>query len=81
MTEFYMNRSKKEIDDIINKKMEIYADYYISILTFHDIEIDNTHFIYKGAEKVSGLSNFKLYRYIGTHLGVDIYHFYNIITQ
>ncbi len=80
MTEFYMNYSGKQIDDIINEKMKIYPDY-ISILKCHDIEIDNTHFIYKGAENFSGLSNFKLYGYIGIHLGVNMYHFYNIIKK
>ncbi len=81
MTEFYMNYSKKDIDIIINKKMQIYADSYITILLFHGQEIDNTHFIYKGAENFSGISNFKLYEYIGIHRGVYMYHFCNIITQ
>ncbi len=77
-----MNYSEKQIDDIVNEKIKIYADFNIEILKCHDFEVANTnYFIYKGAEKFSGLSNFKLYRYIGTHQGEHIYHFYNIITQ
>ena len=81
MTEFYMNCSEKQIDDIVNGKIKIYADINIEIRG-QVFECPNSnHFIYKGAEKFSGLSNFKFYRYIGTHQGVEMYHFYNIITQ
>ena len=81
MTEFYIDLTNDEINNVITKKMEIYEDLSISILKFHYIEIKDTNIIYKGALNFSKLANFKLYKYVGIHLGTDIYHFYNIITQ
>ena len=53
MTEFYMNCSEKQIADIVNEKIKIYADFNIEILkcSFY------TFCIYKYVKTLKTLDN------------------------
>ena len=85
MSEFYYNLLSSQIQELIDKKLEIYGNSF-TYLKLHDIEISHSSFIYEAlinnyAKQGINFNNYKLFRYIGMHEGVEIYHFYNIVSK
>lgn len=85
MSEFYYNLSSSQIQDLINKKLSIYGNNF-DYAKFNGIEIRPNDFVYEAladnyAKQGINFNNFKLYKYVGVHLGTEVYHFFIISYQ
>lgn len=87
MSEFHYNLTSNEIEDLIKDKTDIYGDNF-RFIRFDAIEITPKHFIHQAITRKYNphsegdsipKQEFRLFRYIGMHEGIDIYHFYNIV--
>ena len=77
MTEFYVELSKKQIDDLIAKKLEMYRGE-LNVGGWPSIQQPHDSFVYtyyaQHVEKEVG--TFELYLYMGMYEGVEMYSFY-----
>jgi hypothetical protein len=90
MTEFYINLSQSEINDLIRSKMKIYGDHSLHIETdmikICDVKLNKIDFEYLAMENICkkhdlNPENYDLCRYVGIYKGMDVYRFHNIIRK
>jgi hypothetical protein len=79
MTEIYFNKTDDYIDELIKEKMEMYPSN-IPNSKIYKLELPKPNFIldnYIRFYKLTG--NYKIYRYLTMHNGIELYHFYNVV--